>query len=333
MEERLRYLFKRYLDNTCSREELEEFFEVVSKASHDDALRDLVKDVYAGLPKTSSPLNYVDEKGQLVINEPEWIKSPAETRRESVSGGRRTAIASMLFVAVVAVLFIFKPWQREPARTRIISSLTQKTTDRSEYKYLLLHDGTEVWLNAASSLKFPDHFDNNKREVFLSGEAYFDVKHAEETPFIIHTGPISTLVVGTAFNIKAYPNQKSVVVSVSRGKVKVSRRDNTVATLTTGQQVKVEQVGEAVVERSIPADRIAAWQEGNMVYDDETLSDIIRDIERVYNATIKVENQSMMDVKLSTSFRRDIGVEQALQVLCRLTDTELVRSSGEYHIR
>jgi ferric-dicitrate binding protein FerR (iron transport regulator) len=93
-----------------------------------------------------------------------------------------------------------------------------------------------VWLNAASSLEFPDKFSGSKREVYLTGEAFFDVKHSDKSPFLIHTKNITTTVVGTAFNIKAYVNQKVIIVSVSRGKVKVSRDDQLIATLTKGSR-------------------------------------------------------------------------------------------------
>src|SRR5439155_2315167 len=104
-----------------------------------------------------------------------------------------------------------------------------------EQKYLLLPDSTQVWLNAASSLEFPEAFQSGKREVYLVGEAFFDVKHAENRPFIIHTGNVTTRVVGTAFNIKGYPDQPDVIVSVKRGKVQVSKNEKLVATLTVGQ--------------------------------------------------------------------------------------------------
>ena len=194
----------------------------------------------------------------------------------------------------------------------------------------MLPDSTQVWLNAVSSLEFPDHFDKNKREVFLSGEAYFDVKHAAETPFIIHTGNISTTVLGTAFKIKAYPDRKTVIVAVSRGKVKVNRGDELVATLTKGQQVKVSNQNKKIDQKNISENQVAAWQQGNMVYDDESISDIIADLERMYNVNIKVMNENIRNLTVRTSFQREEGIEHALQVLCILTDTKLEQSDGIY---
>ncbi len=223
MQERLHYLFEQYLENKCSRKELEEFFKYIRKAEHDDQLRQHIKNVYASIQKNSSSLTCVDENGQLILNEPNWLKPKAR-----VEGFKkhftRFAIAASVVGIVCTLWLVLKP-SAIPKKTVTLSALTKKTTDRSESKFILLEDSTRVWLNAASSLEFPDEFNSKAREVYLSGEAYFDVKHADKIPFIIHTGNVSTTVLGTAFNIKAYPGQKNIIVSVSRGKVKVSRKN------------------------------------------------------------------------------------------------------------
>ena len=161
--------------------------------------------------------------------------------------------------------YLGEPAQRNPVITSV-QSLTKKFTERKEQRYLLLPDSTQVWLNAASSLEFPDKFKGNKREVFLTGEAFFDVKHADNSPFLIHTKNVTTTVVGTAFNIRAYPDQKMITVSVSRGKVKVSRNDQLIATLTKGQQVKVNNTKDKdpVIEEEVAVEKINSWQQGDL---------------------------------------------------------------------
>ncbi len=150
--------------------------------------------------------------------------------------------------------------------------------------------------------------------VYLSGEAYFDVKHAAKIPFIIHTGKISTTVLGTAFNIKAYDDLSNVTVAVSRGKVKVEYLDKEVATLLPGQQVKVNNNGTGIADRKSGINQVAAWQQGNLVYDDESIMDIVADLERMYNVRIKVSDITVNNMRISTSFNRQTGVEQALQI-------------------
>jgi len=331
MHERLYYLFKQYLENKCSRKELEEFFNYIRKAEHDEQLRQLIRKVYSTIQQDFSTLTCVDANGQLILNEPDWLKQPA---REGRFKRTRTRLAiAVTAVAIICILWLIPGTSSSSKKASNISAVTKKTTDRSELKFLLLEDSTQVWLNAASSLEFPDEFKGKTREVYLSGEAYFDVKHADKIPFIIHTGNVSTTVLGTAFNIKAYPGQKSIVVSVSRGKVKVSRKNVLITTLVNGQQAKIEEKGTGIIERIIPASDISPWQQGNIVYDDEAFEDIIADMERIYNISINLQNNSIRLLNVSTSFKKEIGVEQALQVLCKLTDTELKQTAGVYIIK
>ena len=330
MEERISYLFRRYLENICSRQELEEFFSYVRASGHDEVLRNLIKKVYENTEQIPSIQTYINEHGTLILTDKALIPDPPVPKWRS---RRRLVVATLvLLIAAGPILWLVNtPDSHHPAP--IASARAKRTTERSEYKYLLLPDSTQVWLNASSTLEFPEHFRADKREVTLSGEAYFDVRHAEKTPFIIYSGKISTTVLGTSFNIKAYPDRQHIIVSVSTGKVKVSYDNVLLATLVKGQQVKFDSRLNTVEEKKIAPAEVAAWQQGNMSYDDEAFEDIVADLERLYNVKIRIDNDAIRTLKVSTSFRRELGIEQALQVLCKLTDAMLRQSDGWYIIQ
>jgi transmembrane sensor len=333
MEERIKYLFKQYLNNTCTKKEFEEFFSYINEASHNELIRELIKKAYEETGLLNPSLTYVDERGNLVLTEPAWTEQPAATRPLQK---RKQGLVAMAAACVVVLLAGFAWLMNRPVQKQagvIKPALDKKITGRSEYKYMLLPDSTQVWLNAASTLEYPHHFGAGKREVFLTGEAYFDVKHADKQPFLIHTGKVTTLVLGTAFNIKAYPGRENVIVSVTRGKVRVNYNEKEVATLTPGEQVKVSNVNKPVVQKKIAISEAVPWQQGNLVYDDETISDIVADLERIYDVTIRVQNEALAGERISTSFRREIGIEKALEVLCNLTDTRLKLVNNTYVIQ
>jgi ferric-dicitrate binding protein FerR (iron transport regulator) len=331
MEERLQYLFQRYLTNACTEKELDEFLALVNRSNNDEMVRELIKDVYHNLQQNPSAITHVNELGKLILTEPEWTLAPqVPVQPKKINRHAIVSIAAALII-FTSIFWLFKNKINEQ-KSATISSVTKKSSNRSEFKYLLLEDSTQVWLNAASSLEFPDHFSSTKREVILTGEAFFDVKHADKIPFIIKTGNVSTSVLGTAFNIKAYPGQESIIVSVSRGKVKVERNDGWETTLNEGQLVKLGPEKAKASEKNIPPAEVAAWQKGNIVFDDEVLVDIINDLERVYNVEIRLTDNSIKDLRISTGFKREIGIDQALQVLCKLTDLELNKANGIYFI-
>lgn len=331
MEERIRYLFRQYLGNNCTRKEFDEFFALLRDASRDETLRNLISKAYSELGQCS--ITYVDESGNLVLPEPEWFSKhiPEDTDSPTRKKSSRLWIGAGIAAAICGFIWLIPAKDTRPATSG--KQLQVSSTERSEFRYVLLPDSTQVWLNAASTLEFPPVFGNGKREVFLSGEAYFDVKHADRVPFVIRTGKISTTVLGTAFNIKAYDDLSNVTVAVRRGKVKVQFMDKEVATLTQGQQVKVNNDGKGIADRRSGINQVAAWQEGNLMYDDEPLLDVIADLERMYNVRIEVPGITLRNMRITTSFSRQTGVEQALQILCNLMECKLVQRNGKYLIQ
>jgi len=249
-----------------------------------------------------------------------------------------TIAAAVLIIMIAGTSWILyltetsKP-RGHSARITAATSKVKKATQRSEYKYLLLPDSTQVWLNAASTLEFPQSFDKQKREVYLNGEAYFDVKHADKMPFIIYTGNVSTEVLGTAFNIKAYRDMEKITVSVKRGKVKVNYRNQQVAMLTQGEQVSIGNKEKKVRAKNIKDEEPSAWQQGKLVYEDYSVADILADLERVYDVKIRTETAEVKNLRVSTSFKREYGIESALEILCKLTDTKLKLKNGMYIIQ
>jgi transmembrane sensor len=330
-EHRLSYLFLKYLENTCSQQEMEEFFAYIRKAKTDDELRSLIRKVYEEIKLAHPSLTYVDEDGKLVFIEP-----TGETRDPVNKKPWQSKLVKSLAIAASAVIIAGFIWViSKPTNNKIaeVKTLTKKFTERKEQKYLLLPDGTQVWLNAASSLQFPDEFKSDKREVYLTGEAFFDVKHADKIPFLIYTRNITTTVLGTAFNIKAYADQKEIMVSVTRGKVKVSRDDKLIAVLTKGKAVKISNETEQVVEKEVPVENIAGWQQGNLVYEDAPLEDIVRDLQNVFNTEIIVEDTTLNKLSITTSFSRDIGAEKAMNILSKLINKKIVNQNGTLIIK
>ncbi|HVU84715.1 MAG TPA: FecR domain-containing protein [Puia sp.] len=334
MEKRIAELFQKYLTNQCTSEEMEEFFHYIRESREDEALKKLLHETYQAIRNESG--TYVDRTGELVVPDAEQAGDPA--LHPSPNAGRKGKLVKLLLAAAIVsgvsfgLVHLINP-SAKGAAAAVKSALKKSSTERAEYKYILLPDSTQVWLNAGSALEYPEHFDLKKREVTLSGEAYFDVKHAAENPFLIHTGKILTTVLGTAFNINAYPERSNVTISVSRGKVRVTRGDQFVATLRKGQQVNVSEKDDHIAQKNIEVSSVAGWQKGNLEYDDEPMMDIIADLERVYSADIVISNSGIRELKISTSFHRELGVSHALEVLCKLTDSQLFQKDGTYIIQ
>ena len=332
MPARIEILFNKFIAGTCTQQEYNELMDLLRENQQEEAVRHMLQQVYQSTARSLRSVTYVDDKGHLQTVTGD-ASAPAIVRPMR-SRYRKIAIAAaVLLVLSAGSWWLFRNQGASPdAKQQPVANAVHKTTRRGEMKYLLLPDSTQVWLNVASTLDFPETFAEGRREVYLSGEAFFDVKHAEDHPFLIHTGNVITKVLGTSFNIKAYPGQPDVVVSVKRGKVQVSRNDKILATLTVGQEAKVTTAAQEATIGATKESAVAAWTTGRLSYASRPVGDILDDLERNYNVTIELADTALGAEIFTTSFRRDIGVEEALDIICKATDMKLSKENGIYII-
>ncbi len=157
---------------------------------------------------------------------------------------------------------------------------------------IILHDGTEVWLNADSRLIFPTRFVGTNRVVRLEGEAYFKVAHNEKMPFVIETEKLVIQVLGTEFNMKTYKNSEAHVTLVD-GSVKVQMPlIGKEIMLVPGEDIAYAEDDFQV--KKVDTSYYTQWREGYFYFDDMYLSDILRDLGRWYNITIEMEQDSLL---------------------------------------
>ena len=175
---------------------------------------------------------------------------------------------------------------------------------------LVLSDGTKVWLNAASSLKYPTSFEYLKsREVELEGEAYFEVKEDRTKPFFVHTAKQIIEDMGTQFNVSAYADDDLVKTTLLGGSVKI----NDSRVLTPGQQAVVDPKGHISVSK-VETAPVVAWKNGYFEFDDEDIYDIMRKVSRWYNVEVIYEKDLAAD-KMEGSMSRFANVSSLLNIL------------------
>lgn len=180
---------------------------------------------------------------------------------------------------------------------------------------VVLVDGTEVWLNANSTLRYPEHFDLNQRVVELHGEAFFEVEKNKEKPFIVKTSKMDIRVTGTKFNVSAYEAEKYFVTSLVEGGVSVSCTNdrNRSFSLRPQQQIIVSDSSSEVA--LFENTDFMSWKDGVFVFDDMLLTDIIKKLELFYDVSIVVENTKLGGFRYTGKFRQRDGVESVLRKL------------------
>lgn len=169
------------------------------------------------------------------------------------------------------------------------------TTTRGHQYQLILPDGSQVWLNAGSSIRFPIAFSGSERRVEVTGELYFDVKHNSRMPFTVAANGVEVHDLGTQFNINAYDNEEGVVTTLIEGKVQVNATANEAQTtnhksqtLTPGQQAQVnDKSGEVKVIKDADVEAAIAWKNGQFMFQGNTIQSVMRQLERWYDVQVE----------------------------------------------
>lgn len=183
----------------------------------------------------------------------------------------------------------------------------------AEYEIVVLPDGTKVWINSASTLRYPTAFTGNQRSVELTGEAYFEVEHNSAKPFRVVSHNQTVEVLGTHFNINAYDDERAVKTTLLEGKVKVTATANhTVRYLAPGQQAALS-TSSFTIAATEPEEEIA-WKTGQFMFNGKDIQYIMRTISRWYNVDVEYSGQ-VPDDTFGGATSRFANVSSVLNIL------------------
>lgn len=224
--------------------------------------------------------------------------------------GKIAAVALVLIVSTVfATLFLAENSTRNTAFNMLYVPAGQRAQ-------ITLQDGTTVWLNAKSTLKYPSRFAGKERQVTLTGEAYFDVAKNRRKPFIVSTHNIQLKVLGTQFNVRDYPNADRSKISLLEGSVEVDRGNKGTLVLRPGDEATIEGGNISVSEIVNP--NYFLWKDGIYCFENERLIDIIEKLQLYYDVTIKVEDPEIFNVRYTGKFRQSDGIDEILRIIRKI---------------
>lgn len=173
-----------------------------------------------------------------------------------------------------------------------------------------MQDGTKVWLNAESSIRYPVAFAGNERKVFVTGETYFEVAKDKSKPFRVVSDDITVEALGTQFNVNAYTNEPYLAATLAEGSVRITNRDNK-KILKPGEQAQVANSSLIVVAADV--EDVTAWKNNLFKFSGTSLEEIMRQVERWYDA--EVEFKDNINLHLNARIERDVPVSKLLHIL------------------
>lgn len=190
-----------------------------------------------------------------------------------------------------------------------------KTPKGGEYS-LVLADGSKVWLNADSELKYPVSFSTSERKVFINGEAYFEITKNKDKPFIVQTNSYDIQVLGTTFNVMSYSDEQQIVTTLVEGSVKIiaSEKENSVY-ITPGQQAVLHENSAKIEITDVDTYQYTSWKDGLFVFKSEQLGSITKKFSRWYNCEIQFTDSELENTKFTGTLRKDTGLGEILNVI------------------
>jgi ferric-dicitrate binding protein FerR (iron transport regulator) len=196
---------------------------------------------------------------------------------------------------------------------------TLQTPQGGEYS-LVLTDGTKIWLNAASEIKYPVQFNDTIRQVFLKGEAYFEVVENKSKPFIVNTNNIYVTVLGTSFDVMAYQDEENIKTTLVRGRVKIETttkdtKQTEKVYLQPGQQAVLENTSNKLVVKTVETEIYTSWKEGKFVFNNETLGEIMRKLQRWYVFDIKYRDEETKKIHFSGTVKRYDNISNIIDMI------------------
>jgi len=222
--------------------------------------------------------------------------------------------------AVVAIFFtIYLEWPALQNKLHPIQ-LTALKVPANQKTQIVLADGSKIWINSLSEIKYHKVFNGKTREVYLSGEAYFDIRHDAARPFIIHTGKVLTTVLGTAFNIRQDSLMHTVVVTVARGKVSVANGDQPLGTITPNQQISFNEINQQHTQKDVDAEQVIAWRESDIHFNDITFADAAVQLQQRFKVKISFTNDKVKNCRFTGTALKAERLADVLKVICAFND-------------
>ena len=262
-------------------------------------------------------------------------------KRRTISLWHIAAAASVIIIIAATVFFTQRS---KPGNSSVqLASLEKKQNSKGIKSTIQLADGSKVWLNADSKIQYPPLFEGNTREVYLDGEAFFEVAKNPQKPFIIHLANGTIRVLGTSFNVRAYDNEKVVETSVATGKVafipkyKNSRRQQDTVFVTPNNKVRYLFNAEKIAVLPTLATEDKAWTEGRMIFKAMRLQDIATELERNFGKKVIFRDDDAKNYILTGSFQNNtleevmyyFSLSKSKKIYYKITNNELLIAAKE----
>jgi len=316
-------IFLKYLQGNCTEQEFEWLLLWIREDSLKVSERGMIQDVWDEFEPDAGPLerkkySQVLDKIHHQIN----INQDTNQVKKSITKNKIltliTRAAAILLLPVLTLLFYTISSDKYHYGNNLND--VEVVSPGGSRMHIELGDGTKVWLNHGSKLKYPHHFEGESRKVFLTGEAYFEVAHNSAVPFIVRTNRLEVKATGTAFNVSAYPEDNNIATTLVEGKVLLYERktNHKIKALLPGECLKFDSQKDTYTLETEHTEKNTAWKDGLLVFKNERVEDVAKKLARWYNVEVEIVNEKVKEFTFTATFM-DETLPQVLELMSLAT--------------
>jgi transmembrane sensor len=330
-------LLNQYFQNSCTEDELNTIIEWFKHSAGTSEGRDILFRLLDRIPEDSGGKedDRMDRILEIIHQRIDLKKSEKlieQTGNEAVRASRRKhfiGILSKVAAAILIPVFLFGLYTSARylsySDEMIAASMTyyEVSSSADAITKVDLSDSTVVWLNHKSKLRYPARFEGDCRSVELTGEGYFDVAHNPDIPFVVRTGMMDVIARGTEFNVCAYPDDDKIETTLVEGMIEFEEAINRtkgqkVVSLRPSERLIYNRKDNEWISHMVEDDRYYAWKNGKLVFENETMEEVVKKLSRWFNVDIEIKDPALNDLTYTATFI-DETLPQVMELLAIAT--------------
>ena len=328
-------LLRKYFKQKCDDTEKEKVITWFNDPHFENKLKYILKDHWKEIEliREDSEVNsdHLLDKIHHILHAKEWKEIQKKSFLHNMVHGFSKIAAILIFP-----ILIFSGWYilRETAASKIDkTSYAEIFSPMGARTHFELPDGSTGWLNSGSTLKFPVKFRGQVRKVSLSGEGYFDVVKNPKKPFVVMTGNIKVMALGTKFNVLDYPDDKTMEITLESGKVVINaicknKKIVRITELKPDQQAAIQKETGKFQKRKVTAQYYSAWKQGILIFRNDPMNNVIKRLERWYNVKIIMKDKEIEGYRYRATFE-DETLDEVFKLIKLTSPIDYVQAKRE----
>lgn len=333
----VKFLLSKYMEDSCTNDELNTIIEWFKHSAGTSEGRDILFRLLDEMPQDSAEkeedrLDRILETIRHRIDMKQSEEQVEQAGNEAARVGHRKhviGILSKIAAAIFIPVFLFGLYTSAKYLSDSGEMSEASTTYYEVYSAadaitkVELADGTTVWLNHKSRLRYPARFEGDNRNVELTGEGYFDVVHNPDRPFIVSTETMDVIAHGTEFNVCAYPDDDRIEAMLVYGSIEIQRsvsgsKGREVASLKPSERIVYDKLSDEITSHLVDDDRYYSWKYGKLVFENEPMDEVVKKLSRWFNVDITIEDPELNELTYTATFI-DETLTQVMELLALAT--------------